>query len=134
MLNIKKALTELSNKLSKYIYTTAYVTNSVVASDWISSRQIRRIGDFAIFSFNCRLTGALAAGTEVTIAKINDNAYRPYNNSIFINIPTQENIGTVLLSIKTTGEISIYSVSSITPSGSTPVFIRAQIVYICNGG
>lgn len=131
MLNIKKVLTELSNKLSRHIYTADYVTNSVVASDWIGTRQIRKIGDLAVFTFNGRLTGNLAAGTEVTIAKINNDAYLPYGNMITVNIPTQDNKGAILLSIKTTGEIALYASSAIT-TGST--FARAQVAYFCKGG
>ena len=126
-------MAKVGAKFSRHIYTADYVTNSVVASDWISIRQIRRIGDLAILIFNGRFTGTLAASTEVTIAKINDNAYLPYNNSVFVNIPTQDNKGTILLSIKTTGEITIYSASTITLTGVS-VFARAQVAYFCRGG
>lgn len=134
MFNLKRWMTKVSNKLSKHIYTADYVTNSVVASDWPTTRQIRRIGELAVFSFNGRLTGTLTANTEVTIAKINDNAFRPYNNSVYINIPTQDNKGAILLVIKTTGEITLYAASTITlPSSSSSNWARAQIVYVCNG-
>ena len=131
MLNLKKWMTKVSNKFSRHIYTADYVTNSVIASDWITARQIRRVGDLAIISFNGRMTGNLAAGTEVTIAKINNNAFLPYGNNVVLNIPTQDNKGAILLTIKTTGEITLYAASAIT---ATSNFARAQIAYFCVGG
>ena len=131
MLNLKKWMTKVSNKFSRHIYTADYVTNSVVASDWVSARQIRRIGDLAVFAFNGRLTGNLAANTEVTIAKINNNAFLPYGSSVYANIPTQDNKGAILLTIKTTGEITLYAASAIT---ATSTFAREHIPYFCVGG
>jgi len=119
VLNLKKALTKILNKITVRTVTCTYVQNSCVTSNLFTAPTKEVCGVVvANISFN---VGTAPGTTWTTIGTI---AKKPSRNIETI-VPSQNNNGNVYLRITTDGNIQIYNASG-TPSG----WFRTTVTYV----
>lgn len=119
MINLKKALTKILNKITVRTVTCTYVQNSCVTSN-LFQVNAKEICGIVVVNLNFNLASAPGT-TWTTIGTIS----KPPSRNIEVIVPPQNNSANVYASISTTGEIKIYNAS-----GTPASWFRTTVTYV----